>query len=189
MRFYDEYKYGAEHILPVEMYYFFQNALKENLKVFFLRCDPKHSIHIPDKDLNFLKKSIKMWEEVIYLNHIFSENVLKIKELQHQDILKFYKIAIEKNQISALFFHPNLKNDFYCFDIFLIIQPNLILNELLDLDLNLVKIDSVIEYNSNTLTLELMKKTYNLLNVQFKDHIVSSHDLKKTRHYNYFDLK
>jgi len=189
MRLYLEDKCGAEHILPIEMYYLFQNAFKNNYKIFFLKCSSKHSIIIPEKDLNFLKTAISRHEEDIYLKYCFSDDVLKIKELQHLDILKIYKISIEKNQIDAFFLHPFLDADFYCFDFFLIVKNDFNLNEILNLNFNLIKIDSIIEYHPHTLTLDITKKTYDLLNVEFKDYIVPYTELKKTRPYNVFDLQ
>jgi len=189
MRLYLEDECGAEHILPIEMYYLFQNAFKSNYKIFFLKCNSKHSIIIPEKDLNFLKTAVSRHEEDIYLKYCFSDNVLKIKELQHLDILKIYKIAIEKNQIDAFFLHPLLDANFYCFDFFLIVKNDFNLNEMLNLNFNLIKINSIIEYHPHTLTLEITKKIYDLLNVEFKDYIVPYTELKKTRPYNVFDLQ
>ena len=189
MRLYLEDKCGAEHILPIEMFYLFQNAFKNNYKVFFLKCIPNHSIIIPEKDLNFLKTAINKHDEEEYLKHYFSNNVLKIKKLQHLDILEIYKIAIKKNQISAFFLHPVLNTNFYCFNMFLIVKNNFDLNEILNLNLNLIKINSIIEYHPHTLTLEITKNIYDLLNVEFKDYIVPYSELKKTRPYDVFNLQ
>ena len=180
MRLYLEDRCGSEHILPIEMYYLFQNAFKNNYKIFFLKCNSKHSITIPEEDLKFLKTDISIHDQENYLKYCFSENVLKIKEFQYVDILKLYKIAIEKNQIGAFFLHPFLDNNLYCFNIFLIVKNNFDLNEILNSNFNLIKINSVIEYYPNTLTIEVTKKMYDLLNVQFKDHIVPYDDVSKT---------
>ena len=187
MRLYLEDEYGAEHILPVEMHYLFLNAFKNNYKVFFLNCVPSHNITIPTIDLNFLNTPINTEED--FLKHSFSENVLKIKKLQHEDILKLYKLSIDNKQIDAFFLHPYLKNNFYCFDIFLIVNQNFDLNELLNYNFNLIRINSVIQYNSSTLTLDILKKFYDLLNMQFKDYFISYNDMKKTRPYDVFELQ
>jgi len=189
MRLYLEDLYGSEHILPVEMYYLFQNAFKNNYKVFFLEFSPKHTINIPNEDLIFLNKSIKFGHDDIYLSYHFSNNVLKIKEFQHQDILQFYELAINKNQIGAFFLHPGFKNNFYCFDMFLIVKQDFNLNEILSFNLNLIKINSIIEYDPHTLTLEIMEKKYDVLNTWFKDYIVTFKEISKTRPYNVFELQ
>jgi len=192
MRLYSEDKCGGEHVLPVEMYYLFQNAFKNNYKVFFFNCIPNHSIIIPKSDLEFLKKSMKYTsdeDEEEYLKYLFSNNTLKIKDLQYKDVLQIYNLAISNNNVGACFIHPELVNDYYCFHFFLIVNTNFNLEELLKIDFNIIKINSIIEYNENTITIELTKKIYNLLNLQFKDYIKSSLDISNTRPYNLFDLQ
>jgi len=180
MRLYLENEMGGEHILPIEMHYLFMNAFKNNFRVFLLKTQPNHNIIIPDNDLKFLNKSIKYEEINMYLDYNFSKDVLNIKKLQHQDIITLYKLAIEQNQIKALFFHPILKNNLYIYDIFIIIDQNFNFDDILKLKFNLIKISSYIEYYSNTLTLELTHKMYDLLNVQFKDYIVPIEEKMKT---------
>jgi hypothetical protein len=175
MRLYNEHMCGGEHVLPIEMYYLFQNAFKNNYKVFFLKCKPNHSINIANNDLDFLKTPFKLdteEDEKEYLKHKFSENILKIKNLQYEDLIQIYKNLIKDRSVGAFFLYPETINDFYCFNLFLII-----------------KINSVVEYNKNTLTVELMKNIYDLSKLQYKDYIIPFDDMNKTRPYNLFDLQ
>lgn len=189
MRLYDETLGGGEHTLPVEMYYLFQNAFKNDYKVFFLKNVPNHLIKISEEELEFFKTSIKNEDETTYLNHTFSENALKIKELQYKDILQIYNLSITNNNIGAYFIYPELINNYYCFHLFLIVKPDFNLEQLLSLNFNIIKVNSVLEYNKDTLTVDLMFKIYDLLNLQFKDYIIPFDELEKTRSYNVFELQ
>ena len=191
MRFYHEDKCGSEHVLPIEMYYLFQNALKNNYKVFFLSCEPIHNIKIPKNDLNFLKKSLqfnKKDEELEYSTYNFSEKTLKIKDLQYKDILQIYTIGIKTNSIGSFFIYPELINDFYCFHLFIVVKNDFNLDSLLPLNFNIVRINSIIQHNENTITIELMQKMHDLLNLQFKDYIIPFNEIKKTRPYELLKL-
>jgi len=189
MRLYDESKCGGEHVLPVEIYYLFQNAFKNSYKVFFLNCKPNHSIIIPKSDLEFLKTSIKSDDEKIYLQYIFSDNTLNIKDLQYNDILQICNLAVKNNNVGAYFIYPELVDNYYCFHLFLIVKDDFNLEQFLNLKFNIIKINSVIEYNKDTLTIPLMIKMFNLLDLQFKDYIIPHDDMKKTRPYNVLDLQ
>jgi hypothetical protein len=57
-RLYDESIYGGEHIFPLEIQAFFDNALKNNYKMFVINCISNHFIKIPQNDLNFLKEML-----------------------------------------------------------------------------------------------------------------------------------
>jgi hypothetical protein len=188
MRLYYGDKCGGEHTLPIEMYCLFQNAFKYNYRVFYLSCVKNHNIIIPENDLDFLKTSINIDEEEKYKQHVFSENVLNIKDLQYKDLLKLYDISINSNKINAIFTLPYLDNEFYCFNIYLIIENDFDLNQLLELDFNLVKINSIIEYFETTLSIELMQKTFDLLNLQFKDYLIPFDEIQKTEPYDLFKL-
>ena len=191
MRLYHEDKCGSEHVLPIEMYYLFQNAFKNDYKVFFLNCVPIHNIKIPKNDLDFLKKSLKFnnnSDELEYLNYDFSSEILKIKDLQYKDILQIYKTSIKNNKVGSFFIYPELIDDFYCFHVFIIAKNSFNLNFLLSLNFNIIKINSIVEHNENTITIELMQKMYNLLNLQFKDYIIPYVEIKKTRPYKLLEL-
>ena len=191
MRLYHEDKCGSEHVLPIEMYYLFQNALKNNYKVFFLSCKPIHNIEIPENDLNFIKKPLqflKKNEELEYLTYNFSEKTLKIKDLQYKDILQIYTIGIKTDSIGSFFIYPELINDLYCFHLFIIVKNNFNLDVLLSLNFNIIKISSIIQHNENTITIKLMQKMYDLLNLQFKDYIIPFNEIEKTKPYDILKL-
>lgn len=187
-RLHHENKCGGEHTFPIEMYFLFQNAFKFNYKVYYLSCTPNHNIIIPESDLIFLKTSITIDEDYKIKQHIFLNETLKIKNLQYKDLLCLYDISVNNGQINAIYTIPSLKNNLYCFDIFLITNNDFELKKLLDLNFNIIKINSVIQYYKNTLNIELMQKKYDLLNLQFKDYLVPFDDMKKTEPYDFFSL-
>ena len=81
-RLYHEDKCGGDYVLPVEIFYLFQNAFKNDYKIFLLNCKSNHNIIIPEKDLKFLNTSVKYEDQDIYENYVFSDETLKLKELQ-----------------------------------------------------------------------------------------------------------
>jgi len=95
MRLYLENEMVDEHILPIETYYFFIGVFKNNFKIFLLNTQSNHNIIIFDNNLKFLNKSIKYEEINTYLDYNFSKYVLNIKNLQYQDIIQLYKLAIK----------------------------------------------------------------------------------------------
>lgn len=188
MRLHHEDKCGGEHTFPIEMYFLFKNALKLNYKIYYLDCVPNHNIVIPDFDLDFLKKSITIDEEYKIEQYNFSNETLKIKNLQYEDLLCLYNISINNKGINAISVLPLLKNNFYCFDMFLIVDDNFSLKNLLNLNFNIIKIKSIIKYDENNLNVEIMQKKYDLLNLQFKDCLIPYSEIKKTEPYDLFSL-
>jgi hypothetical protein len=80
-RVYYEDECGCDQMLPVELYYLFKNAFDNNYKVYYLYCSPNHDIEFTQSELNFLKSEIEfIGGDKIIENHIFSKEVLKIKE-------------------------------------------------------------------------------------------------------------
>ena len=71
--------------------------LKIILKFFLLNIQPNRNIIIFNNDLQFLNKCIKYEEINSYLDYNFSKYVLKIKILQHQNIIQLYKLIIKQN--------------------------------------------------------------------------------------------
>lgn len=188
MRLHLENKCGGEHTFPIEMYFLFKNALKFNYKIYYLDCISNHNIIIPEFDLDFLKTSITINEEYKIKQHNFSNETLKIKDLQYKDLLCLYNISINNGKINAISALPFLKNGFYCFDIFLIVDDDFNLEKLLNLEFNLIKIKSIIKYDENNLNIEIMQKKYDLLNLQFKDYLIPHEEIKKTEPYDLFSL-
>lgn len=188
MRLHHEDKCGGEHTFPIEMYFLFKNAFKLNYNVYYLDCISNHNIIIPEFDLNFLKTSIKIDEDYKIKQHNFSNETLKIKDLQYKDLLCLYNISINNGGINAISILPFLKNNLYCFDIFIIVNSDFELKKLLDLNFSIIKINSIIQYYDNTLSIELMQKKYNLLSLQFKDYLIPYDEIKKTQPYDLFSL-
>ena len=62
------------------------------------------------------------------------------------------------------------------------------LGEILSLNFNLVKINSINEYNENNLDSINFKELYDLPNLKFKDYIITREELKKIRPYDVFKL-
>lgn len=187
-RLYFEEKCGGDTIVQIEILYLFQDALKNNYKIFLLNCKPNHNIIIPENDLNFIKTSIKREDQDIYKNHIFSEEVLNLKQLQYEDLLKLYNLAIKNNNIGALFLYPFLNNNFYCFNIFLIVNQEFDLNSIINNQYNVIKVNSVTQYYEGTITLDIIENIYDFSNLQFKDYIITHEEIEKTTPYNVFDL-
>jgi hypothetical protein len=181
---------GCEQMLPVELYYFFLNSFKHGYKIFHIHCLPNHSIRFSQSGLDFLKSKIKSegGDEIIE-NYVFSEEVIKIKELQYLDLTQIYNLSVKNNTIGAFFMHPFLSNNNYCFNIFIIVTDKFDLNEFFNLKFNIIKINSFIEYYESNLTLDFLEKIYNLDLLEFHDYIVPSKDIEKTRPYNVFDLE
>lgn len=106
----------------------------------------------------YLKKSIKYpihyFKDNFYIEYKFFEDILKIKNLQYKDILKIYNLTIESNQIGAFFtyFFFDNKNK-YCFNIFLIVKDNFNINIIFNINFDLIKINLIIKYNEQTLSL------------------------------------
>jgi hypothetical protein len=181
---------GCEQMLPVELYYIFLNSFKHSYRVFHIHCLANHNIQFSKSELDFLKSKIKSeGGDKVIENHIFSEEVLKIKELQYLDLIKIYNLSVKNNTIGAFFVYPFLLNNNYCFNIFLIVTDKFNLNEFFNLKFNVIKINSCIEFYENTLTLDILEKIYNLDLLEFRDYIIPYKDIEKTRPYNVFDLQ
>lgn len=189
-RLYDELKHDGSDVLPSEISVFFKNALNNDYKIFVLNCVPNHNIIIPQNDLDFLNKILDHTEdEDIYKNYKFSKNVIEIKELQYFDIKQLYDIAVKNNQIGSLFINPFLKDDFYCFNLCLIVTKDFDLNTLFNLNFNIIKINSVNEYIiTDDLTCKFFKNLFDLNNTPFKDYIIPWDDLNKTHPYDQLEL-
>lgn len=189
-RLYDELKHDGSDVLPSEINAFFKNAFNNGYKIFVLNCISNHSIIIPQKDLDFLKTILDYnKDEELYKNYKFSKEVVKIKELQYFDIKQLYDIAVKNNQIGSLFINPFLKNNFYCFNLCLIVTKDFDLNILLNLNFNIIKIDSINEYTSpNNLIFKFFKNLFDLNNTPFKDYIIPWCDLNKTRPYDQLNI-
>jgi hypothetical protein len=186
-RIYYENLCGIDQVWSVEIYYLLLNTLKLNYKIFYFNSKSIHNIKIPDDDLNFLYSYIT---SDTYENYNFSKEVIQIKNLQEDDIKKLYNLSVKTGDVGGLFTYPSLKSNFYCFDFFLIIKNDFDLNSVLNLDFNLIKIHSVIEYNENNLSLEFIQRIYNIPELKFKDYVVLYQDLRKTRPHpkEYFHL-
>jgi hypothetical protein len=190
IRLYYENKCSCEQMFYTELYYIFLNSFKHNYKVFHVHCLPNHNIQFSQSELDFLKSNVKSeGGDKIIENHTFSEEVLKIKESQYQDLTQIYNLSVKNNTIGAFFIHPFLLKNNYCFSIFLIVTNNFNLNEFFDLKFNTIKINSCVEYYENTLTLDFLEKVYNINLLEFRDYIIPYKDIEKTRPYNVFDLK
>jgi hypothetical protein len=189
-RLYDELKHDGSDILPSEIEAFFKNALDNNYKIFVFNCISNHSIKIPQNDLDFFKKILDYNEgEKVYEAYKFSNEVLKIKELQYFDIKQLYGIAIKSDKIGALFINPFLENNNYCFNICLVVTSDFNINDILNLNFNLIKINSVNKYiNVNNLVSGFFQNLYDLNNTQFKDYIVTWKELNQTRPYDRLEL-
>jgi len=190
-RFYDESLYDGAALLPLEINFYFKNALNNNYKIFVLNCSCNHNILIPQNDLIFLEKMLDCNEDTeIYTNHNFSDEVIKIKEFQYFDIKQLYNIAIKKNQIGSLFINPFLEKNFYCFNVCLVVNKDFDLNEILNFKFNLIKVTSINEYkNIDNLISTFFKNLYNLDYTKFKDYFVTWEELKQTRPYDELELQ
>ena len=183
-RLYYEDKCGGDQILSVELYYLFQNSFKQGYNVFLLNCIPNHNIKIPIKDVEFLKTDIKSSNRYLYNQHIFSEEILKIKKYQYYDLKQIYDFSINSKMIGSFFMYPYWNNDFYCFNIFLIVKNDFKFEDFFKIEFNLIKINSVVKYHESTLDINFLKKIYDLINLPFKDYTIKFEDLEKTRPYD-----
>jgi hypothetical protein len=189
-RLYYEELLNPGQMLSTELYYIFVNSFKNNYRVFYVSCQPNHKIKFSVTDLNFLKSEMNLHKyDKIIEHYVFSEEVLKIKKMQYLDLTQIYNIAVQKNTIGAFFIHPFLLDEYYCFNIFLIVTNEFNFKEFLNLNFNTIKINSCVEYYENTLTLEFLEKIYDLNSLEFKDYIIPSNHLKKTRPYDRFALE
>ena len=188
-RLYLEQFCGLDDMYPIEMYYLFQNAFKNNLRVFYFSCIPNNNILIPDYDINFLNKSIPYENYEVYEKHKFSKEVLNLKNLQCNDFFKLYNLAIKYKFIKSVILIPNLYKKSYHYNFFLIVDNNFNLTHFLKLNLSLVKINSTIEYYTNTLTFDFIFDIYNFSKINCKDYIVTPEELLSTRPFNELELK
>jgi hypothetical protein len=190
IRLYYEEKCSCEQMFHTELYYVFLNSFKHNYRVFHIHCLPTHNIQFSKSELDFLSSRIKSegGDEIIE-NHIFSEEVIKIKELQYLDLTQIYNLSVKNNTIGAFFMYPFLSNNNYCFNIFLIVTDKFNLNEFFDLKFNVIKVNSCVEYYENNLSLDFLEKTYNLDLLKFRDYIIPYKEIEKTTPYNIFDLE
>jgi hypothetical protein len=189
-RLYDELKHDGSDVLPSEMGAFFRHSLDNNYKIFVFNCISNHNIKIPENDLDFLKKILDSdKDEKVYEVYKFSNEVIKIKELQYFDIKQLYNIAIKSDKIGALFINPFLEKNFYCFNICLVVTSDFNINDILSLNFNLIKVNSINEYtNTNNLVSEFFYNLRDLNNIQFKDYIVTWKELNQTRPYDVLEL-
>ena len=188
-RLYLEQFCGLDDMYPIEMYYLFQNAFKNNLRVFYFPCIPNNNILIPDYDINFLDKSIPYENREIYEKHKFSKEVLDVKNLQCNDLFKLYNLAVKYRFIKSIILIPNLYEKTYHYNFFLIVDNNFNLTHFLKLNLSLVKIKSSIEYYTNTLTFDFIFNIYNFSKINCKDYIVTPDEILTTIPYDIFKLK
>jgi hypothetical protein len=179
-RLYDESKFGVDSVFPSEMFFFYQNAVKNNYKIFKFNCGPNHSIIFSKEELNYLNTATKQLiyneEQKIILESI---NIEKIKKYQLADLNKLYSLAINNKNIGSIFTLTKNINGVYCFDLILITKSNFNLNDFLKLEFNIFKIISVNELSTMPINFDEIKKLHNYLNLFFKDNFVSYEDNEK----------
>jgi hypothetical protein len=153
-RLYSEKFNNNIDMMQTEMYFLFQHAFKQNYKIFYIHSKRNHNIRLSEEELVFFKTSIKLEDVNLYLKHNFSNEALEIKKLQYQDLLQLYNLAIKTDNIGSIFTYPKLDEGFYCFDFLLIVKENFNLNDILDVNFNTIKVYSIVEYHSVTITIE-----------------------------------
>jgi hypothetical protein len=179
-RLYDESKFGVDSVFPSEMFFFYQNAVKNNYKIFKFNCEPNHSIIFSEKELDYLNI---VTSQLLYDSKkkiiLKSKNINKIKKYQLHDLNKIYSLAIENDSIGSIFTLTKNVNNSYCFDLILITKNNFNLNDFLKLEFNIIKIISVNEISKTSINFEEIKKLHDYLNSPFKDNFINYREAEK----------
>ena len=177
------------NILHNELYCMFHYGLKKDKKIFYIKCSSNHNYIIPDTDIEYLKKDITTDMIDKTGDYNFSDITNKIKKLQSDDLIQLYNLFIDSETGVSFIIFPKILNNLYYFDLLLIVESHFDLNSFLNLKLNVIKVDSFIQYFSNTLLLENVENWFDFDNLQFKNNYLSSKVRSKTHPYNVYDLE
>jgi hypothetical protein len=184
-RKYDEMLLGVEGMLISEMGLFFINSLNSGLKILYLRCEKNHSITINKKDLEFLNTFFDPFEQKPPHNHIFSKKTKIIKNFQYMDFLKIFNFP----NIESFLIYPYLdKNNFFYYDIILIVNDQFNYVLFLKLQFKLIKIKSFSQLYDKDITFEFMCFLYDPFTIKLKNSLFAGGELSKCYNYNEMEL-
>ena len=163
LRLYNEALYGSDSALYSEFEVFFNNLSNNNVSFYLLNNSPNTNIILNQDDFNYLNQSREQRDNNKMVN--YSQNINLIKNNQLQDFWKIYNI----NGLEIWFVLPYLTEDNkYYYNLLIGLNNNGNIDDFLNLNLNLVKINSF-EYINNKISYEFFKSIFNFENFLFKD--------------------
>lgn len=127
----------------------------KNLDIYLFSTLPNHKINFSEKDIKCINTDYVTDTKLI-------NNVNLIKDLQSEDLLKFYDLL----HCDCFFVLSTFRDDYYCFDLLLATNKKFNLNKFLTTKFNIIKIDSFKKFKKNDFNFIYFKK---LLNFDFLD--------------------
>lgn len=154
-RVYDSTHPSLEEIFQNEIGVLFEIMFNKNLDIYLFSTLPNHKINFSEKDIKYINTDCVTNTKLI-------NNVNLIKDLQSEDLLKFYDLL----HCDCFFVLSTFRNDYYCFDLLLATNKKFDLNKFLTTKFNIIKIDSFKKFKKNDFNFIYFKK---LLNFDFLD--------------------
>lgn len=154
-RVYDSTHPSLEEIFQNEIGVLFEIMFNKNLDIYLFSTLPNHKINFSEKDIKYINTDCVTDTKLI-------NNVNLIKDLQSEDLLKFYDLL----HCDCFFVLSTFRNDYYCFDLLLATNKKFDLNKFLTTKFNIIKIDSFKKFKKNDFNFIYFKK---LLNFDFLD--------------------
>lgn len=150
-RLYDHNKYGCEHIFQNEMGQFFEYMVNQDLKIFYVKCSPKHDIKYTDECFYFFKIKRNNSNDAT-----MPENLKKLRELQCSDLMYFYKNLI----LESFHIFSKIENDKYFYDIIIIVKNNFDINKFYKINFNIITIETITPIFYQNITYNYMQKIF-----------------------------
>jgi hypothetical protein len=159
----------------------FLYCLNSNCKIFYIECKSKHNIILTKNDFELLQTIFNTENCIQFNENYFSESIFKLKNLQSEDLKIIFDLAVNTNKIDAFFIFPFYDNNCYCFNIFLITKNNFDLNNFLNLNFSIIKIESFLKINTNNINIDNLINLFNTSNKFFKNIFIPVEKYKKIK--------
>lgn len=126
--------------------------LNQNLKIFYVKCSPKHNIKYTDECFEFFKIKKNNPKNVV-----MPENLKKLRELQCNDLMYFYDNLI----LESFHIFSKIENKLYYYDMVIIVKNNFDINNFYKINFNIIKIESITPIFYENITYIYMQQLFN----------------------------
>ena len=157
-RLYDTSKYGCENIFLNEIGWFFEYVVNNGLKIFYVKCSPKHNIIYNGECVNFFKNKRSSFNDVE-----MPENLKKLTKLQCEDLMYFYDNLI----LESFFIISKIKNNIYYYDMVITVKNDFNVENFYKINFNTVSIETITPIFYENITYSYMQQIFNFDELDF----------------------
>jgi hypothetical protein len=157
-RLYDTSKYGCENIFLNEVGWFFEYVVNNGLKIFYVKCSPKHNIIYNGECVNFFKNKRSSFNDVE-----MPENLKKLTKLQCEDLMYFYDNLI----LESFFIISKIKDNIYYYDMIITVKNDFNVENFYKINFNTVSIETITPIFYENITYSYMQQIFNFDELDF----------------------